>query len=886
MNNDKKVRVIVIGNYLDVLERPLRSEENIICDCIINGCSPLAMAGPYNEANLKYCNDVNMPMPALLNLRKNLSAMLSRDPKVFNQNYNLQPYAKEVRYKNASEYIIVMNTSIGYALFEKKGTVYSDNYPQNQFLTDLKADKSYTKQSCPFSESFNWRYYYEKFIDTIINKYDSKHIILIRTNSASWYMDGRNICEFEGKASQFRGRVEELDDYFIEKTGCLVIDEQYNFIPVKKETCAFPFSSKSTEFYKRLKNDISEIMRGGADFYRYDFPDCTNPLKKRLCLKLSSYVINKNAVDIESIRANRLTLRDIEEKRLDKDNVFFADILKLREFLGIKNTFTLSDYAVSLLSDEASVAEKTDFELLKLYTKYFKLNINDIIAVYMLYSKCGSKEKFRGIVSNIINNTDCTPVNSSRKFYSENINFLHDYPYIQSELINDCRTNKFFIRIENDSYFVIDLSADDFMRKIDLKINKTADHMQIINNGYICPIESADALCQSYAFYIERAKRGEALRPVRIVFHSTEELSESLYYIDYKDILTNENFVLSLPDSEVNISEYKPICDLSFLLKKNTIICEFRGGLADQICHYTFSRQFEEVRKQEDKPEIYYDDLYYDYTSNFNGFEIVKFLKEDIGPRLMTNLLSKKLRRQINRQNILPDILYQNGCTDIGVVLDNGLSIANLYKHTNKVFIPFSFDRVSDFVEYRFDFYPLFYFNNIRAEHWIRVNHIDFNSYFNFPDFDSDNKVIADRMLDCDAVVMHIRLGDFSSTGISAQSEYYIKAVKAIEAAGGWKNKKYFIFSDNIPYVKANVQSFGLDLVGAAEIIYVDHNKSENSFYDMLLMRLAKIIISSASGFVETAAALSERCEQYICNNKSKDAFVNMGKTNRFDINI
>lgn len=79
-----RARLTIIANYLEVLERPLRMKE-IYTDCIINACSPLAMVGKYDEYFEKYEKDSNTSMPTLLNIRKNLSAMLSRDTETFNR---------------------------------------------------------------------------------------------------------------------------------------------------------------------------------------------------------------------------------------------------------------------------------------------------------------------------------------------------------------------------------------------------------------------------------------------------------------------------------------------------------------------------------------------------------------------------------------------------------------------------------------------------------------------------------------------------------------------------------------------------------------------------------------------------------------------------------
>ena len=207
-----KVRVLFIGNYLDQLERPLRYR-GILSD-YIDGCSPFAMAGDTLPTNLKYANDLDH-RPTVLNIRKNLSQMLSHNSENFCHNYNKQPPCKEVKYQNDSEYIIIMNTSIGYILFEKNGIIYSDSYNQNKFIVDAKNDKTYTAINPLYRNDFNWKYYYDKFIDAILSEYNSDHIILIRSNSAQWFMDKQEIKSFDKRAFVFRNKVSNWTDILL-----------------------------------------------------------------------------------------------------------------------------------------------------------------------------------------------------------------------------------------------------------------------------------------------------------------------------------------------------------------------------------------------------------------------------------------------------------------------------------------------------------------------------------------------------------------------------------------------------------------------------------------------------------------------------------------------
>ncbi len=882
---DKKVRIIVLGNYLEVLERPLR-QKNVFIDCIINNCSPLAMAGKGDSANLKYSEDRDLPMQTLLNIRKNLSAMLSKDPMKFCQNYNLQPFGKEIRYQNNTEYIVVMNTSIGYSLFEKNGgVVYSDTWPQNQFITEIKANKNYIRQNFPFTDNFNWKYYYDKFIDAILYEYDREHIILIKVNSAQWYLESQEIKAFENRSSLFRNRIEQMDEYFLERTHCLCIEEQYNHIPTKKEACAFPYSSKTSYFYKRLEKQILLLLEEDI-FYKRKRVMYTNPLTKYLNQKLSSQILMDRKEELNDIEENYLSLFEIKKGNY-KNNRFFIDLIKLQLFLDIENGYTLSDYAIELLENKDFFETEIDIELIELYTKYLKLNINDIIAVYLLYLQYEKKECFQKIIINILENPDCLPVNAAKKFRNSNISFLKNYPYIQSELKEEQKFEKCFLPLGNNSYILIDLFSKNYMEKVDLCINKTVDYKKVIDYGYICPIESADALCSNYAFYIERARCSNGNKPVKIEFYDREDFEDTLSYIDYTDILENERFVISMAGQKIDLSDYRTVCNLSFLFKKNVKLCTIRSGLTDQICYYIFSKKLEEANSSilpNANCEIYYDDTFYLPTVIFNGLEITKFTKEDIQKKLITNQLSEKLLIQINRQMTFPDLLSRNGCEELDIITSEEARLKE-FKYCSKIFLPFKNDKVQEFLKRKFGFMPSYYYCLVRPEVFMLTKYFELDKYIKFPEFDNKNEKIAEKMLSCDAVVIHIRLGDFVSCGWDVDNDYYIESIKKLLEIPDYENKKYFIFSDNIPWIKEHKKEYGFELLGDSEIIWIDHNKGEESYRDMQLMSLAKIIIASGSGMVRMAVVLSKRCEQYFSwKTEIVELLAKVGKKNKYTI--
>ena len=100
---------------------------------------------------------------------------------------------------------------------------------------------------------FNWKFYYDKFIDAILSEYDNEHIILMRTNSAQWYMEENVIRQFEEKSKEYRNAIEEIDEYFIQKTHCHIINDLFSQIPNLYYNNSFPYNHVTKNSYKHIK---------------------------------------------------------------------------------------------------------------------------------------------------------------------------------------------------------------------------------------------------------------------------------------------------------------------------------------------------------------------------------------------------------------------------------------------------------------------------------------------------------------------------------------------------------------------------------------------------------------------------------------------------------
>lgn len=114
---------------------------------------------------------------------------------------------------------------------------------------------------------------------------------------------------------------------------------------------------------------------------------------------------------------------------------------------------------------------------------------------------------------------------------------------------------------------------------------------------------------------------------------------------------------------------------------------------------------------------------------------------------------------------------------------------------------------------------------------------------------------------DSSAVSVHIRRGDYVTSQSTNQIhgtcdiDYYKRAILEIE--NRFPNSTYFIFSDDIEWVKSN-------LVIQSPHYYVEHNDANSNFQDLRLMSLCNHNIIANSTFSWWAAWLNQHSDKTI----------------------
>lgn len=138
----------------------------------------------------------------------------------------------------------------------------------------------------------------------------------------------------------------------------------------------------------------------------------------------------------------------------------------------------------------------------------------------------------------------------------------------------------------------------------------------------------------------------------------------------------------------------------------------------------------------------------------------------------------------------------------------------------------------------------------VRFPYWENYHFIkdieDLNYIFRFPQLDGKNQEIANFMRKTNSVSIHVRRGDYQKVlfwrvllGDICEKEYYDKAISRVEELV--ENPVYFIFSDEIEWVKQNLK--------IKDGIYIDWNYGMDSYKDMYLISCCKCNICANSTF-------------------------------------
>lgn len=252
------------------------------------------------------------------------------------------------------------------------------------------------------------------------------------------------------------------------------------------------------------------------------------------------------------------------------------------------------------------------------------------------------------------------------------------------------------------------------------------------------------------------------------------------------------------------------------------------GGLGNQMFQYAFYR-----RLQLDGKDVALDISGFNGYELHNGFEIRNIFGVDVNVADISVVNEIKLK--ISHATIIQKIIWK-------------------IFSSRPILVQKKFNFQKEYLNFRKTKYLDGYW---QSEKYFGVHSDTIRNDFKFPLLDIKNKDYADKILQSEAISIHIRMGDYVNHplhGGICTLDYYHKAIDLIKSKV--INPKFFVFSNDIEWCENN-----LDLLDAN---YITGNDGENSFRDMQLMSICKHNIIANSSFSWWGAWLNSNPDKIV----------------------
>ncbi len=272
------------------------------------------------------------------------------------------------------------------------------------------------------------------------------------------------------------------------------------------------------------------------------------------------------------------------------------------------------------------------------------------------------------------------------------------------------------------------------------------------------------------------------------------------------------------------------------------------GGLANQMFQYTFYRYGQINNPLED---WFLDDSFFFVNRVHNGYELDKVF--GIFPNLLSNYFDKDVWDYMLA-------LKRQGKSIPQTLLENGIEIRMISEYENwKEWNPFNgrLDQLDqEFEDWMTGMEGDIYFNGYAINStYFKLLGSRIRSEFTFPEIEEEyNKNYLKEIENSNSCALHVRRGDFVSLNAAAPNEVFSRMTD--EMLQREPDGTFFVFSDDIPYCKANKKEMGLDKPG--KVIFVEGNTGVNAFRDMQLMSSCRNIMVGNSSFSFMASLLNK----------------------------
>jgi len=462
---------------------------------------------------------------------------------------------------------------------------------------------------------------------------------------------------------------------------------------------------------------------------------------------------------------------------------------------------------------------------------------------------------------------DSAPVIEARRRFDRNVETLRAYPHVYVDGGLDVSFEAHgSVPIADDVRLIVDPAAERPMAVERTTRTGDWDASRFVEGGYSLGLHELDHVLESWWMYFERARRGDT-QPFRLEFADRAAFTRSLSAVDYAEVLENERLCLTVDGQLPDDVEWAPAVDLGFLFDPSARVCGLRSGFGDQLYYYVHARALSTKHGL----RLYLDDLLYDndemiaHTPHIRP-DVLPFTEAD---GVFSELVSRRLRiarvRDLKERRDNRSEYHRMGLREMVLATDR-MHLKACYDRreypsalTVQVIDLDGYERLMTNP-------PGSLYLDVLAKHELLGYRLleqkpTWERAIRLAPFESEaSKSVEAKMLETDAVVVHIRRGDRVALGIADGDAYYRDFVVRTAELDHLPNKHWFVFSDDLDYCRSHREELGLDIAGD-RITFVEGNHHYASIDDFHLMALGKVVVCGKSGFSASAAMISTRVE-------------------------
>ena len=238
-------------------------------------------------------------------------------------------------------------------------------------------------------------------------------------------------------------------------------------------------------------------------------------------------------------------------------------------------------------------------------------------------------------------------------------------------------------------------------------------------------------------------------------------------------------------------------------------IIKIQGGLGNQLFQYAFYKELE-YRGQ----EVYADLSQFESPSEPRKYELPKL-------SLKVKEASKEMIAEYHFDNVILRKIYATGITRKKIVKDEHSQTFNsrFFEYDNAYLIGFwQSDK---------------YFSSVKDS---------IKESVSFQGITEENLKVIAEMQGCNSVSVHLRFGDYIGNALYdniCTTNYYFEAFEKIKSLES--GLKFFVISDDTEKAKK--------VFAKEDCVYLDINRGENAYLDMLLISSCKHHIMANSSF-------------------------------------